>query len=68
MVQKDKNETAVEGTLKNKNANKKVVQTRKLSAGKEYVNITEKLVPPNVFVYTPCNFALKCNKTLPEDK
>jgi hypothetical protein len=65
---KDKNETAVERTQKNKNANKKVVQKCKLPSGKECASITEKLVPPNVFVCTPSNFALKCNKTLPEDK
>jgi hypothetical protein len=64
---KDRNETRkIERTQKNKNANKKVVRKRKLPAGK--VSITEKLVPPNVFIYTPSNFALKRNETLPEDK
>jgi hypothetical protein len=36
---KDRNETAIERTQKNKNANKKVVRKRKLPAGK--VSITE---------------------------
>jgi hypothetical protein len=63
-----KNETAVQRLQKNKVVNKKVVRKRKLEAGKEYVSTAGKLVPPKVFVDTPCNSALKCNETIPKDK
>jgi hypothetical protein len=65
---KDKNETAIARTQKNKNANKKVVRKHKLEAVEEYVSTAEKLVPPKVFVDTPCNCALKCNETIPKDR
>jgi hypothetical protein len=68
MVQKTKNETAIERTQKNKNANKKVVRKHKLEAGEEYVSTAGKLIPPKVFVDTPCNCALKCNETVPKNK
>jgi hypothetical protein len=59
---KDKNETAIKRTQKNKNANKKVVRKHKLEAGEEYVSTAGQLVAPKVFVDTPCNCALKCNE------
>jgi hypothetical protein len=49
---KDKNETAIERTQKNKNAYKKVVRKHKLEAGEEYVSTAGKLVTPKVFVDT----------------
>jgi hypothetical protein len=42
---KDKNETAIERTQKNKNANNKVVRKHKLEAGEEYVSIAGRLIP-----------------------
>jgi hypothetical protein len=65
---KDKNETAIERTQKNKNANKKVVRKHELEAGEEYVSTAGKLIPPKVFVDTPYNCAFKFNETVPKDK
>jgi hypothetical protein len=65
---KDKNETAIERTQKNKNANKKAVRKHKLEVGEEYVSTSGKLVLPKVFVDTPCSCALKYNETVPKDK
>jgi hypothetical protein len=64
----DKNETAVERTQKNKNANKKVVRKHKLEATEEFVSTAGKLLPPKVFVDSPCNCALKCNESVAKDK
>jgi hypothetical protein len=50
---KDKNETVIERTQMNKNANKKVVRKLKLEAGEEYVSTAGKLIPPKIFVDTP---------------
>jgi hypothetical protein len=33
-----------------------------------YINNAGKLVLPKVFVDTPCNCALKCSETMPNDK
>jgi hypothetical protein len=49
---KEKNETAIERTQKNKNANKKAVRKHKLEAGEVYVSTAGKLVLPKVFVDT----------------
>jgi hypothetical protein len=65
---KRQNETAIERTQKNTNANKKVVRKHKLEAGEEYVSTAGKLIPPKVFVDTPCNCVLKCSETVPKDK